>query len=228
MLNKLKNVPLFSELSDQELATIAKIATTHNVTKNSVVVHEGDAGNSLFVILQGSAKISYYAPDGREVVLTLLSEGDFFGEISLLDGEPRSATVSTLESSQLAQIRRGDLEREIIARPQLAIKLLHELASRLRRTSQVLERVSTLDVPHRLYTYLRDYCARYGKPDADELYEVKLPTHQLMADQLSTSRETISRAVSTLKKDGIIVPVQGRSLVKVDMEAVEALLINIY
>ena len=222
-----RKIPLFSELNDAELDAIVALASTTQVAKKSIVVQEGELGNALYVILRGSVKISYYAPDGREVVLSLLQEGSIFGEMSLLDKQPRSATVSTLEDSKLAQIRQKDFERLLLNQPQITLKLLTEVVSRLRRTSMVLERISTMDVPHRLYDYIQDYCNRFGKEDADGFSSVKLPTHQLIADQLSTSRETISRAISALKKEEIILPSAGRGEVRVDMDAIETLLFAI-
>jgi len=222
-----RKVPLFSELNDSELDSIVALASTTQVAKKSIVVQEGELGNALYVILKGSVKISYYAPDGREVVLSLLQEGSIFGEMSLLDKQPRSATVSTLEESKLAQLRQKDFERPLLNQPQITLKLLTEVVSRLRRTSMVLERISTMDVPHRLYDYIQDYCKRFGKEDADGFSSVKLPTHQLIADQLSTSRETISRAISALKKEEIILPSEGRGEVRVDMDAIETLLFAI-
>jgi len=222
-----RKIPLFSELNDSELDAIIALASTNNVPKKSMVVQEGELGSALYVILKGSVKISYFAPDGREVVLSLLQEGSIFGEMSLLDKQPRSATVSTLEESRLAQIRHADFERLLLEQPHITLKLLSEVVSRLRRTSMVLERISTMDVPHRLYDYVQDYCLRFGKESEDGYYSVKLPTHQLIADQLSTSRETISRAISALKKEEIILSAEGRGEVLVDMEAIETLLFAI-
>ncbi|MDT8377230.1 MAG: Crp/Fnr family transcriptional regulator, partial [Mariprofundaceae bacterium] len=129
--------------------------------------------------------------------------------------------------SKLAQIRQKDFERLLLNQPQIALKLLTEVVSRLRRTSMVLERISTMDVPHRLYDYIQDYCKRFGIKDEEGYYAVKLQTHQLIADQLSTSRETISRAMSALKKEGILLPSEGRGEVRVDMDAIETLLFAI-
>ncbi len=225
MLDIFKKVPLFSEFDEGEIHAIITLATTHNIHKNNVIVQEGDDGNSMFILLQGSVKISFYAPDGREVILSLLETGDFFGEMSLLDKQPRSATVTTLEASKVAQIRRSDFERLLLKNPALSLKLLAEVVSRLRRTSILLERVSTMDVPHRLYSYLQDYCGRFGK-ETPQGIKIKLPTHQLIADQLSTSRETISRAVSALKQENIITAATGRE-VYVDIDAIEDLLFAI-
>lgn len=220
----LRKIPLFSELNDEEIEAIASQTSVRTFPKKTVVVQEGEKGDAMFIILKGSVKISYYTIEGREVVLSLLEPGTFFGEMALLDEEPRSATAVTMEASELGQIRRADFHRLMQQYPRLMQKVLSEIVSRLRRTSSVLERISTMDVPHRLYDYMRDYCRRFGTANADGSYEVKLPTHQLLADQLSTSRETISRAVSALKKEKIITPLQGRGRVKVDMEALETLL----
>jgi len=220
----IKAIPLFSELDDVEIDAIAALVSTQNYPKKMLIVQEGESGDSMFIILEGSVKISSYAADGREVVLSLLGKGAFFGEMVLLDAKPRSATVMTMEDTELGRIRRANFEQLMLQTPQLTRKLLAEMVSRLRRTSSVLERVSTMDVPQRLYNYLRDYCLRFGSPDANSGFEVKLPTHQLVADQLSTSRETISRAISALKKEGIIVPLQGRGQVRVDMHGLDTLL----
>jgi len=219
-----KKVPLFSEMNEAEIKSIVALATTHNISKNNVVVHEGDDGNAMFIVLQGSVKISYFAPDGREIILSLLESGAFFGEMSLLDKQPRSATVTTLEASKIAQIRRNDFERLLIKSPSMSLKLLAEVVSRLRRTSLILERISTMDVPHRLYSYLEDYCNRFGK-ETPQGCKIKLPTHQMMADQLSTSRETISRAISSLKKESIILPTSTSREVCIDTDAIETLLL---
>ncbi len=220
----LKFIPLFSELDDDELASVNKLITFHDVPKKTVVLHEGEEGNSLFIIIKGSVKISFYAHDGREVVLSLLGEGAYFGEMSLLDKQPRSATVSTLDDTRLAQIRRVDFERLLLQQPKVSIKLLAETVTRLRLTSRILERISTMDVPHRLYHYLKDFGDHFGETTDKGVTTVKLPTHQMIADQLSTSRETISRAISTLKKEGIIIKTDKPGQSKLDMDALETLL----
>jgi len=178
----------------------------------------------LYIILKGSVKISTYSYDGREVILSLLESGAFFGEMSLLDRQPRSANVTTLEASTIIQIRRKNFEHLLLKTPSLTLKLLTEVVSRLRRTSLILERISTMDVPHRLYSYLQDFCERFGTLKGEQMM-VRLPTHQLIADQLSTSRETISRAISSLKKEKIICPIANSRSVCIDMEAIETLLL---
>jgi len=221
MIDLLKKVPLFSELDERELASIAALASSIEIRKKSIVVQESDPGDSMYVILSGEVKVSTYSVDGREVVLALLGKGSFFGEMSLLDEQPRSANVTTMQDSTFANIRRRDLVPVLMEQPAIALKLLTEVAARLRKTSRVLERISSMDVSHRLYAYLVDHCLRFSQPDQGGRYNTVLPTHQLLADQLSTSRETISRAISQLKKDGILVQGERRGNMLVDVEALE-------
>jgi len=221
MTDMLRKVPLFSELDEQELASIAALASSIEIPKKSIVVQEFEPGDSMYVILSGEVKVSTYSVDGREVVLALLGKGSFFGEMSLLDEQPRSANVTTMQDSKFANIRRRDLVPLLMEQPGITLKLLTEVAARLRKTSRVLERISSMDVPHRLYAYLVDHCLRFSQPNSDGLYNTVLPTHQLLADQLSTSRETISRAISQLKKDGILIQGEGRGKMFVDVEQLE-------
>jgi len=220
----ISTVPLFSELDEQELAAISALVSRKHVGKNTIVVQEGETGDAMAVILSGSVKVSQYASDGREVVLCLLEKGSFFGEMALLDTEPRSATVTTMEEAELGFIRRKDFSRLMLEMPRLTKKLLAEITHRLRRTNLVLAHISTMDVNHRLYAYLNDYCEQFGNLRPDGRIEIKLPTHQLVADQLSTSRETISRAISAMKKDGVIIPLSGRGRVKVDVNALDEMI----
>jgi len=218
------SVPLFSELDEAELDGINALVSRKLVSKNTIVVQEGETGDSMAIILSGSVKVSQYSSEGREVVLCLLESGAFFGEMALLDTEPRSATVTTMEETELGFIRRNDFARLMLDMPRLSSKLLAEIVHRLRRTNLVLAHISTMDVNHRLYAYMNDFCEQFGKLRPDGRIEIKLPTHQLVADQLSTSRETISRAISALKKDGVIIPLAGRGRVKVDVDALDEMI----
>jgi len=220
----LKKIYLFSELNDEELGAITDLATSKTFAKHNIIVQEGERGEALYIIMEGSVKISTYSSDGREVILSLLEPGAFFGEMSILDRQPRSANVTALEKTKVLQIRRKHFEKLLMSMPSLTIKLLTEVVMRLRRTSLILERISTMDVPHRLYSYLQDFCERFGELKNNQMI-VRLPTHQLIADQLSTSRETITRAISSLKKEKILSPIPNSKHVSIDMDAIETLLL---
>ncbi len=224
MHDVIRNIPLFSDLGDEEIRAIAGLVSLQRHKKGVIVVQEGEAGDLMAIIIKGSVKVSSYAADGREVVLCLLGKGSFFGEMALLDAEPRSATVTTMEETKLGCVRRADFKRLMLQMPQLTLKLLSEIAYRLRRTSSILTHISTMDVPQRLYVFMSEYCERFGSQRIDGSVEITLPTQQLLADQLSTSRETVSRAISTLRKEKIIAPLQGRGRVRVDKRALDELI----
>jgi len=224
MNDMLRKIPLFAELNEHELQSIAALANRIDTPKKNIVVHEDEPGESMYIILNGEVKVSSYTMDGREVIFALLGKGSFFGEMSLLDKEPRSATVTTMQDSRFAHIRRRDLVPLLLEQPAITVKLLVEVAARLRRTSRVLERISSMDVPHRLYAYLIDHCQRFSQQDSDGWCTTVLPTHQLLADQLSTSRETISRAISALKKQGALVQGDGRGQMRVNIDELECIL----
>ena len=227
LIKMLQRASLFSELNLQELQSIAAIIKIRREGRHSIIVQEGESGDRLFIIMKGSVKVSYYTQDGREVILSILDQGEMFGELSLLDEQPRSATVTTLEATELAMIRRSDFQKLMLDNSHIMLKVMNEIVMRLRRTSQVLERISTMDVPHRLYVYLLERCKKTGKKDTSGCCIIKVPTHQLIADQLSTSRETISRAISSLKKKKILITQKKRSEVAVDMESLETLRMNL-
>jgi len=228
MIEHLRNIPLFAELDDEKLTSIGKLGHINEMPADTMIMQEGDKGTSLYIILEGEVKISYYAPDGREVVLSVLEQGQFFGEMALLACEPRSATVITLRPSRLAQIRCQDFKQLLKAHPDIAVSMLAEVTSRLRRTSQVLERLSTMNVPARLYMLVLDRCHKAQRlipahSDQSQIV-IELPTHQMLADQIATSRETVSRAISRLKKNQILQPVKGKpNFFRVDVRALQTL-----
>ncbi|MDX8409656.1 MAG: Crp/Fnr family transcriptional regulator [Mariprofundales bacterium] len=228
MIKHLRKIPLFSELDDDKLISIASLGHINDMQEDSMILQEGDKGTSLYIILEGEVKICYYAPDGREVVLSVLEQGQFFGEMALLACEPRSATVITLKPSRLAQIRCQDFKLMLKSHPDIAVGMLAEVTSRLRRTSQILERLSTMNVPGRLYMLVLDRChkARRLIPTHSDQTQtvIELPTHQMLADQIATSRETVSRAISRLKKNHILESVKGKpNFFRIDVRALETL-----
>jgi len=227
LITHLKHIPLFAELDDNNLASIAKLGHIDTIPADSMILQEGDKGTSLFVILDGAVKICYYAQDGHEIVLSILEKGQFFGEMALLDCQPRSATAITTQPSRLAQIRCRDFKKLLKTHPDIAVSMLAEVTNRLRQTSLVLERLSTLNVPARLYMLILDRCHKAQRliPSAANKQGVviELPTHQLLADQIATSRETVTRAIGRLKKNQTITPVKGEgNLFRVDITALEA------
>jgi CRP/FNR family cyclic AMP-dependent transcriptional regulator len=195
----LATVPLFKGLDAVELARFGELLREKSYPKGSVILFEDDPGDALFVVRAGRVKVVLVAEDGREVILGLLGVGEHFGELSLIDDQPRSAHVIAMEESTLLVLRRDDFRRRVEQSPSVAWSLLTELSRRLRRADGKIGSLVLLDVPGRIARMLLD-AADEGK---SELIEKPL-THQTIAHLIGASRETVSRAMREFQDSGWI------------------------
>jgi CRP-like cAMP-binding protein len=143
----LSSVPLFSQLREGDIEQLSRAAHERSYPKGSVILFENDPGEALYVVLTGQVKVVLIAEDGREVILSIRSEGDFFGEMSLIDDEPRSAHVIAMEDSKLLVLRREDFNRSLQEMPQIAAGLLRAMCKRLRQADTKIGSLVLLDVP---------------------------------------------------------------------------------
>src|SRR4051812_37057660 len=146
----LATVPLFGGLDRAELQQFADLSREKTFPKGSVILFENDPGDSLFVIRSGRVKVVLIGEDGREVILGVLGESDYFGELSLIDERPRSAHVIAMDDATMIVLRREDLRRRIDANPGVAWSLLVEMARRIRRADEMIGGLVLLDVPGRI------------------------------------------------------------------------------
>ena len=200
----LGGVPLFEGLNETELGALSQVALHRVFPKDRVVIMAEDEGDTLFVIARGQVKVSIVSEDGREVILSILSQGDFFGEMSLLDGHPRSANVTTMSETELLMVRRPDFLRLIQSTPQIAVKLLAVLASRLRKTDRKIEGLALSDVPGRITQTLLQLAEEQGSPTPEGILIKNRPTHQDLANMSGTTRETVSRVLKRLENQGYL------------------------
>ncbi|MFL5471892.1 MAG: Crp/Fnr family transcriptional regulator, partial [Gemmatimonadales bacterium] len=142
----LRKVPLFSGLSESDLAAFADLTRERSYPKGSVIVFEDDPGDALFLVAAGQVKVVLIAEDGREVILSVLGEGSFFGEMAVIDEEPRSAHVIAMDESSLLVLRREDFHARLRNSPEVAISLLKEISRRLRRADEKIGSLVLLDV----------------------------------------------------------------------------------
>lgn len=198
----LRRVSLFSGLKEDELDALAEVTARKTFQRHSVILLAEEEGNSLFIIQKGRVKVSILSEDGREIVLTLLGDGEFFGEMSLLDGLPRSATVIALEDTEALMLRREDLLRLIERTPQIAIKLMAELTIRLRKTDQKIESLALLDVAGRIASAVLQLASDEGEETPEGLVIYNHPTQQLLANMTGSTRETVSRVLKRFRKEG--------------------------
>jgi len=210
-------VPIFSELPNETLEKIEKVGTRKFFKKNDVILMEDEVGTALFVIVTGKVKVSRTSNDGREVILTILSESDFFGEMAILDGQTRSATVVAIEDSELFIIQRTDFLNLLREYPEASIALLQELTKRLRSTDVKIKALSLKDAEGKVATVILQIADDVGKIKQGKVEIEKLPLQQDLANMAGTSRETISRTLHTFAKKGLI-ELDGNKLRIIDYE----------
>ena len=211
----LTTVPLFAGIDPAELAQLADVTREKQYPKGSVIVFEDDPGDALFVVREGRVKVVLVSEDGREVILGVLGVGEHFGELSLIDEQPRSAHVIAMEDSTLFVLRREDFKRRVEVTPQLAWSLLVELSRRLRRADGKIGGLVLLDVPGRIARLLLDASADAGTDTIE-----KPLTHQTIAQMIGASRETVSRAMKEFQEEGLI-RVERRRIAVANREALE-------
>ncbi len=201
----LRRVSIFAHLGEADLASLARITRARECASNEVVVGEADAGEALFVLARGRVKVVRYGASGREVILSVFkTPGDFFGEMSLLDDQPRSATVLASEPSRLLFLARRDFREHLEANPRTALAVLTELSRRLRRADEVIGNLALLDVHGRVARWLREVAASDGVETEEGVLVPERPTQQEIASMVGTSRETVSRVLSEFGRRGLV------------------------
>jgi CRP/FNR family cyclic AMP-dependent transcriptional regulator len=195
----LRKVPLFGQLAPPDLDRVAEIARERSYPRNSVILFEDDPGDALYVVAQGQVKVVLIGEDGREVILSVMGEGEFFGEMALIDDEPRSAHVIAMEDSSLLVIRREDFQDLLKQTPGIALMLLRELSRRLRRADDKVGSLVLLDVNGRVAQLLLELADEAG---SDRI--TRRLTHHTIAQMIGSSRETVSRTMRELVDKGSI------------------------
>lgn len=195
----LQKVPLFAGLPEGDVASFGELMRERSYPKGSVILFEDDPGDALYLVSSGQVKVVLIGEDGREVILSVLGEGAFFGEMALLDDEPRSAHVIAMEDSVVLALRREDFRTRLRASPEVAIALLRELSRRLRRADDQIGSLVLLDVNGRVAELL----LRLADEEGSEKITRKL-THATIAQMIGSSRETVSRTMRDLQDRGLI------------------------
>ncbi|MGD2136214.1 MAG: Crp/Fnr family transcriptional regulator [Gemmatimonadales bacterium] len=198
-VQRLRQIPLFLQLDDAELARIGRAAREKSYPKGSVILFEDDPGDALYVVLTGQVKVVLIGEDGREVILSMLKEGDFFGEMSLIDDQPRSAHVIAVDDSNLLVLRREDFRACLEESPRIALGLLQALSRRLRRADDKIGGLVLLDVNGRVARLLIELADEH-----DGRIIPRKVTHHTIAQMIGSSRETVSRTIRDFAERGLI------------------------
>lgn len=197
-------VPLFSDLSSDEIAGLCSVARRRRFAAGQPIFFAGDPGDALFVIESGSVKIGLSTEDGKEVVLTVLGPADFFGDLALLDGEPRSADAVATEETRLLVIGRRDFERFIGTHPTAALRLLAVLSRRLRRNAAQIQDAAFADVPRRLARALHRLAGVEPSSFRETVsFELRLSQAELAA-MIGATRESVNKAIRHWEERGLL------------------------
>ncbi len=209
----LKNIPIFSQLSTEALSSIVKLQNIREYKKGDIIIHEGDIGEAFFFVKTGKVKIFKTSFDGRDITLNILGEGSIFAEVTLFNDIDYPATVEVLEDSEIGAILNGDIENLILQNNELALQIIKILNKRLFRSQTAVKDMAFSDTYIRITKTLIDLCKRHGIETKNGIEIDTSITRQDIANMVGTSRETVSRVMSALKKDGLVLTYSKKILI---------------
>lgn len=208
----LKRVSIFSDLDGEALGGLERLSFEKSYPRDSLIVGQQDPGDALYVVCSGKVKVVLYGDSGREVILSFFSPGDFFGEMALLDNQPRSANVIAVVPSTLLVLERRAFAEHLERHPRTALKVLAEMSRRLRRADSAIGDLALLDVFGRVARYLRELAEAEGEKGDGCVVIRNRPPQQEIASMIGASRETVSRALSEFQRRGFL-EMSGRKIV---------------
>jgi CRP/FNR family transcriptional regulator, cyclic AMP receptor protein len=205
----LRRVPLFSDLDESELQRVSSVAIPRSFPKGVRVFHEGDHSDTCYIVREGDLRVTREHPDGRAIALATLGPGDIFGELAMLDGEARSASVEALSDAELLALSAADMRRLLAEHPDITVKLVGALTRRVRETNERISRQSFQTVPSRVAGVLSQLIAEEAADDGASDITVRM-TQADLAQLAGTSRESVSRFLATLERAGVVRVGRGR------------------
>jgi CRP/FNR family cyclic AMP-dependent transcriptional regulator len=196
----LKAVPLFSSLQEEQLRMLTTMVSRRSASRGTTIMAGGDATDSLYIVLSGRLKVMMSDSDGKEVILTILGPGEFFGEMGLIDDEPRSASVVSIEPCELLYIAKRDFKKCIAENHDMAMEVMRSLVRRLREADRKIGSLALLDVYGRVARLLLDMAENVN---GEKIVTKRLPKQDI-AKMIGASREMVSRVMKDLQTGGYI------------------------
>jgi CRP/FNR family transcriptional regulator, cyclic AMP receptor protein len=209
----INNVPFFQNVSERCLKQIIGNFSLLHVRKNQDIVFKSDTSKELYIVLKGKVKATLFSEDGEEYILAHLNEGDFFGEMSLIDENPRSANVIAQEDSILGVLKRDMFLQTIKDDPIIALNLLASLVKRLRQADETIESFAFLDVRERLLKLIEELIETEGEKDESGYYVIRKITHRELATRIGASREAVSKILKIFVSQKGIIEKNGHLLI---------------
>ena len=196
----LKAVPLFSSFPEDQLRMLTTVVARKSVPRSTTVMAGGDPTDSLYIVLSGRLKVMMSDAEGKEVILTILGPGEFFGEMGLIDDEPRSASVVAIEACELLYIAKRDFKKSLAENFEMAMAVMRGLVRRLREADRKIGSLALLDVYGRVARLLLDMSETV---DGEKIVTKRLPKQDI-AKMIGASREMVSRVMKDLQSGGYI------------------------
>jgi CRP/FNR family cyclic AMP-dependent transcriptional regulator len=215
-----KRAPLLAGLDDDAAQSLLSSMTPLRMERGDVLFHEGDRGDRLYIIAEGKIKLGRSSADGRENLLAILGPGEMFGELSLFDPGPRTATATAVAETQLLALGNDQLQEYLTQRPRVATTMLAALARRLRRTNESLADLVFTDVPGRVAKALLDLSKRFGRPTEDGIMVSHDLTQEELAQLVGASRETVNKALADFATRGWL-RLEARAVLLQDVERLQ-------
>lgn len=200
----LKDISIFRSIPDRYLKRLSTEFQIKEFKKGQTIFHQSEHSTDLYIVLKGSVKASLLNEEGDEFTLAEFKKGGFFGEMSLIDGKPRSATVTALEDTLLAVLTRERFIEILKEDPNISLELLSALVERLRVANGLIESLAFLDVEERLINFLCMMVKECGEKTESGFYRIKRCTHREIASRIGASREAVTKALKVLNFKGLI------------------------
>ncbi|HHU10821.1 MAG TPA: Crp/Fnr family transcriptional regulator [Intrasporangiaceae bacterium] len=216
-LDVVRRSPLFAALDDEAARTLMSSMVRSRMERGDVLFNEGDQGDKLYVIAEGKIKLGRTSADGRENLLAILGPGEMFGELSLFDPGPRTATATAIAETQILGLSNEQLQQFLSARPHVAGTLLAALARRLRRTNESIADLVFTDVPGRVAKALLDLSRRFGRPVENGIMVAHDLTQEELAQLVGASRETVNKALADFASRGWL-KLEARAVLLQDLD----------
>jgi CRP/FNR family cyclic AMP-dependent transcriptional regulator len=213
----LSEAPLFDALSEEDARALRAMVLVVKLDRGERLFAEGTEGDKLYIIITGKIKLTKAAPDGRENLLSVHGPGEMFGELSLFDPVPRTASATAVTDAELAGLAHDDVRAWLATRPEVAMHLLQALAQRLRRINEVKADLVFTDVPGRVAKALLDLAERFGVPNSEGIQVNHDLTQEELAQLVGASRETVNKALADFAARGWV-QLAAKSVLVVDTD----------
>jgi CRP-like cAMP-binding protein len=203
-LELLRGVPMFARLNDDHLRLLSASLGSQAFERGATIFHQGSVGNTLYLIVRGQVRIYTNSVLGQEISVTLFRDGNFFGELSLLDGHERSASAVAMRTTTTLTLHRAAFLQAIRTYPEIAVTVLEELSARLRHTNTYIEHLSSTSAPQRVVRTLLDLADHHGVTEHGTTRIDLHLTQDDLASLAGTTRETVNRVLGGLREQGLI------------------------